>query len=79
MICGDRLHCIVTVSCKATCNPGKHCKTTEVGEETQYGADNLWEMVGCMEDDEEGDVEEDQADQVHADDVAMEGVEHGQD
>ena len=62
-----------------TCHPGKHGKTTKVGEETQGGADNLWEMVGRMEDDEEGDVEEDDADQVHADDVAMEGVEHGQD
>ena len=62
-----------------TCHPGKHCKTTKVGEETQGGADDLWEMVGRMEDDEEGDVEEDDADQVHADDVAMEGVEHGQD
>ena len=63
----------------ATCNPGKHSKTTKVGEETQSGAEDLWEMVGCMEDDQEGDVEEDHANQVHADNVAMEGVEHGQD
>ena len=64
---------------KATCNPGKHCNTTEVGEETQDGADNFWEMAGRMENDEEGDVEKDHADQVHADNMAMEGVEHGQD
>jgi len=34
--------------------------------------------VSCMEYDKQGDVEEDHADDVHADDVAMEVVEHGQ-
>ena len=65
--------------CQSTCHPGKHCKTTKVSEETQDGADDHWEMVGCLEDSEKGDVEEDHTDQVHADDVAMEGVKHGQD
>ena len=34
--------------------------------------------MSCMEYDKQGDVEEDHADDVHADDVAMEVVEHGQ-
>ena len=34
--------------------------------------------MSCMEYDEQGDIEEDHTDDVHADDVAMEVVEHGQ-
>ena len=69
----------MSVCCQPTCNPGKHCNTTKVGEETQDGADDIREIVGRMEDDREGDLEEDHADQVHADDVAVECAEHRQD
>ena len=74
----DNIDFMMFMKMMVTCHPGKHCNAAEVGEEPHHHADYLWDVLSCMEYDKQGDVEEDHADDVHADDVAMEVVEHGQ-